>query len=226
MGKKRKVFVHVGPEPGSGAVIEAALFTHRHALEALGVRVGPENADEMFRAAIEMTRTHKAWGYKRREVEGAWAGICRRVLKAKGPDPFVLSQPLLADAAPEQIDLMVDQLPGLAVHVVLVVPAGADLEAHAARWSRAVRKPERLHVIEVEADRRGDHAWRELGRVVGFGTASLSVAGLEEHALTSLDDALDELARLRRRNQTLELKLSDLERKRKRLKRQRRQTAA
>jgi hypothetical protein len=223
MAKKRKVFLHVGLEAGSDNVIEAALFAHRHALESLGVRVGPENADEMFRAAIEITRTHKVWGYKRREVEGAWAGICRRILKAKGQDAFVLSQPLLADAAPEQIDLLVDQLPGTAVHIVLVAPAGHDIEDQLARWGRAVRKPERLHVIEAAANRGSEHVWRELGRVIGFGTASLSVAGLEERPLT-LDDALDELARLHRRNQTLELKLTELEKSRKRLKR--RQVAA
>jgi len=226
MAKKRKVFLHVGLEAGPDNVIEAALFEHRHALESLGVRVAPENADEMFRAAIEITRTHKAWGYKRREVEGAWAGICRRILKAKGTHDYVLSQPLLAGAAPEQIDLLVDQLPGLAVHVVVVAPAGNDamLEGVLDRWARAVRKPERLHVVEVAADQGKQHVWRELGRVVGFGTASLSVAGLGEQPLTSLTDALDQVARLRRRNQTLELKLSEAEKKRKRLRR--RQTAA
>ncbi|MDQ4053971.1 MAG: hypothetical protein M3237_14880 [Actinomycetota bacterium] len=224
MAKKRKVFLHVGLEAGADDVIEAALFEHRHALESLGVRVAPENADEMFRAAIEITRTHKAWGYKRREVEGAWAGICRRILKAKGTHDFVLSQPLLAGAAPEQIELLVDQLAGLAVHVVVLAPAGHDalLEGVLDRWARAVRKPERLHVVEV-ADQGKQHVWRELGRVVGFGTASLSVAGLGEQPLTSLPDALDHLARLRRRNQTLELKLS-AEKKRRRLRR--RQTAA
>jgi hypothetical protein len=138
--------------------------------------VAAENAGETFLAAIEMTRTHKAWGYKRRDVEGTWAGICRRILKAKGTNDFVLSQPLLAEATPEQIDLLVDQLPGLAVHVVLVAPAGDDIAEPCARWSRAVRKPERLHVLEVTAGQGADHVWRELGRTIGFGTASLSLA--------------------------------------------------
>lgn len=228
MAKKRKVFLHVGLDAGSDNVVEAALFAHSHALEALGCRVAPENADEMFRAAIEMTRTHKAWGYKRREVEGAWAGICRRILKAKGTYDYVLSQPLLAPAAPEQIDLLVDQLPGLAVHIVVTAPIGRDhdelLEDVLNRWSRAVRKPERLHVIEVAPAQSREHVWREFGRAVGFGTTSLSVAGIGEQPLTSLTDALDQVARLRRRNQTLELKLSEAEKKRKRLKR--RQSAA
>ncbi len=130
--------------------------------------VAPENAGEMFLAAIEMTRTHKAWGYRRRDVEGTWAGICRRILKAKGTHAFVLSQPLLGAAAPEQIDLLVDQLPGLAVHVVLVAPAGADLAEPLERWGRAVRKPERLHVLQDRAGQGPEYVWRELGRIIGL----------------------------------------------------------
>jgi hypothetical protein len=183
MAKKRKIFLHVGPDGGTG--IETTLFTHRHALEALGVRVAPHNAGETFRAAAEMTRTHRAWGYHRREVEGTWAGICRRILKAKGGDDFVLSQPLLAGAAPEQIDLLVDQLPGLAVHVVLVAPSGTDLRDLVERWGRAVRKPERLHVITLPAAHGLEHAWHELGRVIGFGTTSLAVGRVGDSALTA-----------------------------------------
>jgi hypothetical protein len=174
MAKKRKVFLHVGL--GSDTSVEKALFTHRHALAELGVTVAPDNAGEMFLAAIEMTRSHKAWGYKRREVEGTWARICRRMLKAKGTNDFVLSQPLLAGAAPEQIDLLVDQLPGLAVHVILVAPAGHDISEPLEHWGRAVRKPERLHVMATRPDQGADHVWRELGRTIGFGTASLSLA--------------------------------------------------
>lgn len=178
MAKKRKVFLHVGLVGDSS--IERALFTYRHALAELGVTVAPENAGEMFLAAVEMTRSHKAWGYKRREVEGTWAGICRRILKAKGTNDFVLSQPLLAGATPEQIDLLVDQLPGLAVHVVLVAPVGEDIAEALERWGRAVRKPERLHVLAVRADQGSEHVWRELGRTIGFGTASLSLAARPE----------------------------------------------
>ncbi len=174
MAKKRKVFLHVGLVGDSS--VEKALFTYRHALAELGMTVAAENAGETFLAAIEMTRTHKAWGYKRRDVEGTWAGICRRILKAKGTSDFVLSQPLLAGAAPEQIDLLVDQLPGLAVHVVLVARAGDDITEPLGRWGKAVRKPERLHVIEFTPEQGSDHVWRELGRTIGFGTASLSLA--------------------------------------------------
>ncbi len=174
MAKKRKIFLHVGLAGDSS--IEKALFTYRHALAELGVTVAPENAGEMFLAALEMTHTHKTWGYRRRDVEGTWAGICRRILKTKGTNAFVLSQPLLGAAAPEQIDLLVDQLPGLAVHVVLVAPVGADMAEPLERWGRAVRKPERVHVLPDGTGHDPEHVWRELGRVMGFGTASLSLA--------------------------------------------------
>lgn len=226
MATKRKVYLHVGVSGGPADFLEAALLEHTHALASLGVRVPVENADEMFRAAVEITRTHKAWGYKRREVEGAWAGICRRIHKLKGLDTAVLSQPLLHDATPEQIDLLVDTLAGTKVHVVLVTGPDADpavLEELHERWGRAVKKPERVHVLEIDAATDRAAVWRRFGELVGFGTASLSVAGLAQPTPTTLGEALAVVARLARRNETLELKLAETERRRRRLKR--RQTA-
>ena len=219
MAKKRKVYLHVGVAGGPGDFLEAALLEHRHALADLGVRCPVDHADEMFRAAVEVTRQHRTWGYRRREVEGAWAGLCRRILKAKGRDAVVLSQPLLAEATPEQIDLLVDQLPGTAVHVVVVAGPGTDAEALLARWERAVTKPERLHLLEVEPGADPPEVWRALGALVGFGTASLSVAGLAQPAPASLEEALTTVARLSRRNESLELKLAEAERTRRRLRR-------
>ncbi len=224
MGTKRTVYLHVGVADGPGDFLEAALHQHQHSLAALGVRCPTRNADEMFRAAIEITRQHRAWGYRRREVEGAWAGICRRVLKAKGRDDVVVSQPLLAGATPEQIDLLVDQLPGTAVHVVVVgerhtgSSEAADLLA---RWERAVTRPERLHLLEVEPGATPAEVWRAYGALVGFGTTSLSVAGLApaQPVPASLDEARATLARLARRNESLQLRLAETERRRRVLRR-------
>ena len=219
MAKKRKVYLHVGVPGGPGDFLEAALLEHRHALASLGVRCPVENADEAFRAAIEITRQHRAWGYRRREVEGAWAGICRRILKAKGRDAVVLSQPLLAEATPEQIDLLVDQLPGTAVHVVVLGEPGAATEALLARWGRAVARPERLHLLEAAPGQDRTETWAAYGALVGFGTASLSVAGLAPSTPSTLGEALATVARLSRRNESLELKLAEAERKRRRSRR-------
>ncbi len=43
-----------------------------------------------------------------------------------------------------------------------------------------MRKPERLHVVEVGAGQGSEHVWREVGRTIGFGTASLSLAARPE----------------------------------------------
>lgn len=181
MSKKRKAFVHIGLDDGSGDFVDTALETHGHALIELGVRRPAESGEEMFRAALEMLHSHREWGYPRAEVEGTWSSVCRRAFRGK--DTVVFSQTLLAAARPEQVALLVDALAGLEVHVVVTVRApdawtvpgepGHDLGSVLERWRHAVRKPERLHVIVA-----GDRAvtWKRFGRVVGFGTSSLRVS--------------------------------------------------
>ncbi len=184
---KRAVYLHIGLAE-SGEVVDTAVQRHRTRLAELDVLVPTKAREESFRAAIEVRRRHREWGFKRKEVEGAWAGICRRALK--GRSTVLVSQAALAGATPEQIELLVSQLPGLRVHVVLTVAAPdgwvepgdpeRDLASVVARWSGAVRSPERLHVVVVPPGEDGrTAAWHALGRVVGFGTRSLAVDGLE-----------------------------------------------
>lgn len=219
MGKKRKAYVHVGV-PGAGDIIETALVRHRDALVELGVDVPAKTTDESFRAAVEVLRDHKAWGFRRVEVEGQWAAVYRRALKGKATVAF--SQPLLAAATPEQIDLFLDGLTGFEIHAVVTDAPGTDLEDVLARWGAAVRKPERLHVIELEA-KGPKAAWKAFGKVVGFGTASLGLDDVPQPVavrdLASIDDARREIERLTRRNDCLEHRLAVVDKKRKKLKR-------
>lgn len=183
MASKRKAFVHIGLDDGSGDFIDGALDLHAHALAELGIRSPAVSGEEMFRAALEILRTHRDWGYQRAEVEGAWTTITRR--GHQGKDTLVFSQSLLAGARPEQVALLVDALAGFEVHVVVTVRAPGvstipadpryDLGAALASWTTAVRRPERLHVI-VAAD--PGTTWRSFGRAVGFGTSSLKVDAL------------------------------------------------
>jgi hypothetical protein len=185
MSKKRKVFLHVGMPGGPGDFIEIALRRHWHALAALDVRNPATSADEMFRAAIEIMRDHRAWGYERREVEGAWSGICRRA--HQGRDTLVVTQPLLAGATSPQIELLFDGLAGFERHVVITAAApdawtmpgdpAHDLGCVLERWAASARRPERVHVLVNRPDDRAG-VWAAFGRTVGFGTASLSVADL------------------------------------------------
>lgn len=187
---KREVYLHVGL-PGAGAFVDTAVQRHRDRLAALGVLVPSKAREESFRAALEIRRRHREWGYKRKEVEGAWSGICRRALH--GRSRVLVSQTALAGATPDQVDLLTSQLPGLKVHVLLTVAApdgwsepgdlDADLAPVLRSWSTTLRDPGRLHVVVMPRGESGrGAAWREIGQVVGFGTSSLAVEDLQPAA--------------------------------------------
>lgn len=220
MAKKRKVFLHVGV-PGTGDVLEVALVHHRDALVELGIDVPAKTAEETFLAAVEILRDHKAWGFSRREVEGQWAALCRRAWKGK--QTVVLSLPLLATATASQVELLLDGLAGLQVNAVITARAADDVDAIVARWSKAVRKPERLHLIRLDDDQAPKKVWKAFGKVAGFGTASLGLAAvpapMSARPPSSLEEARREIERLARRNQSLERWRDESDRKRRRLKR-------
>lgn len=210
MAKKRKAYVHVGP---GGDILESALAHHRSALAELGVNVPAKSVDESFRAAIEILRDHKAWGFRRSEVEGAWADVYRRAWKGKAT--IAVSLPLLARATPEQVELFLDGLHGFEVHVVVTG------ERAPKAWAAAVTKPEEhLHML-----RAADEAalWKAFGKLVGFGTASLGLDDVPRPVASQpLDDlatARRELEKLARRNSALEVRLATSEAKRRKWKR-------
>lgn len=230
---KRTAYLHIGPAHSGSHFVETALATHTDALAERGIRLPARSGEEMFRAVVEIRRVHKAWGYRRREVEGTWSAICRRAHKAKAT--VVLTQPHLAAAGADEIALLLDRLDGFDVHVVItapppgrLVPRGAveELSDLVERWSAAVRGPERLHVITPPTGDHEPYVWAELGRIVGFDPAELplpdntdDLAGADATAEDLLVVALDELERQRVRNAVLEVRNEELARKRKKLKR-------
>jgi hypothetical protein len=176
---KQKSFLIVGLPHVGVPLLTAALELHRDSLAETGVRAPAKSADEMFRAAVELRREHKAWGLRRRDVEGAWAGICRRALKPTGKNgaTVVVGHELLAGATQDEIALLADGLAGTQLHVVALagVPDGRlglfpdelDLADVLARWQLAVTSPDRMHVVVTDtADPSA--AWRALGALAGF----------------------------------------------------------
>lgn len=131
---KRLLLLHIGPEPVDVAAMTEALTLGRIALPD----VDPEVLDH---AGIEIRRAHKAAGLKRKQVEGAWAKVCRKAHKTRA-DCFV-SVPGFFDAPPEQAALALDQTVGF--KVVLVVASGFDVHPPAA-WLSLV-KDDRTHVL-------------------------------------------------------------------------------
>lgn len=134
---KHLLFLHIGPE-----VVEVDAEV-RERLAAVGVRTPDVTQDDLHRADLEIRRAHKAAGLRRKDVEGAWAKICRRTFKLRS-DAFA-SMPGFVDAAPEQAALAMDGLAGLKVHLVVTPAAHAQLPV---AWTRMV-KPARVHAVET-----------------------------------------------------------------------------
>lgn len=182
---KRKAFLHVGLPHSSGPVYTAALSTYADALAAQGVTQPAASEDELFRAAVEIRRDHRAWGLRRKDVEGMWAGICRRAFhKGAAKGDVLVSHALLAGCTADEIDLLVDQLAGLQVHVIITAgtpdarvslfPDDHDLTGVAERWSAAVGSPEQVHVV-VTGPADPKSGWTAFGEIVGFDAAALTL---------------------------------------------------
>ncbi|HSU02070.1 MAG TPA: hypothetical protein VLK03_05930 [Nocardioides sp.] len=131
---KNLFLLHLGPDEVDVSSMTEALAIGRVALPDV-------DPDAFARAGIEIRRTHKAAGLKRKQVEGSWARICRRAFKAR--TSCFVSVPDFFDATAEQAALALDGLVGL--KVVLVVTSGFDVEAPAA-WVSLVKEG-RTHVL-------------------------------------------------------------------------------
>ncbi|MBS4752907.1 hypothetical protein KG112_08820 [Nocardioides sp. zg-ZUI104] len=176
---RRQAWIHIGT-PGVGDVIGPALTRHHHALVELGV-VTPRSATESLAAAVEVARGREVAGLRTVGADGAeeaggaegadgeWARLLRRAEAFRAD--LVLSHSLLGDADPSRVALLADALAGRRVHVV-VSTGRSDVDEVLGRWVPAVRRPERLHLLETRGLAPYE-AWRSFGRLAGFGTTSL-----------------------------------------------------
>src|SRR5207342_3388320 len=89
-----KSYLLVGLPHTGVPLLTAALEQHRDELAELGVTAPAKSADEVF-------REHRAWGLRRKDVEGTWSAICRRALK-KG-QAVVVGHELLAGATLDEV---------------------------------------------------------------------------------------------------------------------------
>ena len=183
MGKP-KSFLLVGLPHTGVPLLTAGLEQHRDALADSGITAPAKSADETFRAAVELRREHRAWGLRRKDVEGTWSAICRRALKER--QTAVVGHELLAGATPDEVALLVDGLAGTQVQVVVLAgvpdsriglfPDELDLGSVLDRWAVAVGSPDRLHVV-VSDPADATVAWRALGSLVGFDADRLTLPG-------------------------------------------------
>jgi hypothetical protein len=183
MGKKT-AFLHVGP-PVPGLTETHELLTgEAEALAEAGLAVPPVAPARMFHASVELLRTHKEQGLRRRHVEGAWAEACRTAERCRSD--VLVSLEELAGASPAQAALALDGLAAFRVHVVLTPVDPAEVVG-LDTWVAQV-KPGRLHVVPVaEGDR------------TGLVTALVRLARREREARVAKEAAKLERRRRRRR---------------------------
>lgn len=133
---KHHLFLHIGPD-----IVEVDAHV-RERLAAVGVLTPDVSQEDLHRADLEIRRAHKAAGLRRKDVEGAWARVCRKTFRTRS-DAFI-SEPGFFEADADQAALAIDGLAGLKVHLVVTPQAQAELPD---AWTRLV-KPERIHAIE------------------------------------------------------------------------------
>ena len=130
---KRLFLLHLGPRP-----VDA--MSMAESLAVGGVGIPDVDAGVLAHAEVEILRSHKAAGLRRKDVEGAWARVCRRARKS-GTDCFV-SMPEWFAATPAQAALALDGLADF--RVVLVATSGF---AEPPRSWISLVKDERAHVL-------------------------------------------------------------------------------
>lgn len=126
---RRRCYLHIDLAGLTGHRLGHELVAHREILRDLGFKTPVHQVLEAELATIELRRTHAERGLKRREVEGQWAQLARRIWKGRRIP--ILSIPGLGKCTPEQADLALDALAGLNLTVIASVPAIATPETQA-----------------------------------------------------------------------------------------------
>lgn len=140
---KKKAYLIVGPALPRVDELHETLAAHADVLSEAGLALPEITPADLFHADVELRRTHKAEGLRRKDVEGAWARVCRRAERT-GSD-VLIAQDRFAAADDDQAALLLDGLAAFRVHVVVTSAEGADDVL--AAWTSRV-KPERLHQVE------------------------------------------------------------------------------
>jgi hypothetical protein len=165
---KYKAYLLIGPDVAGVDELHEELTMRADELATTGLSVPDVSAADIFHGAVEIRRTHKAEGLRRKDVEGTWAAICRAAEKCRGDVVIGLDQYAAADG--DQIALLLDGLRAFETHVVVTL-TGEDpseqvrLEDLIGPWSRLV-KPARFHVLDVDDQAGLDDVLGEVSRLI------------------------------------------------------------
>jgi hypothetical protein len=141
------VVLHVGLPRSGTTFLQRSLAGNAEALGDRGVLYPATPDDLMFRAALDVRGAHKAWGLRRKDVQGAWDELAARARAHIGTT--IVSQELLAGACTRQADEALSMLKGLDVHVVVTAQDAARQLVSA--WQEGVEHGRRLSFAEFAA---------------------------------------------------------------------------
>jgi hypothetical protein len=148
-----RVVLHVGLPKSGTTFLQRSLAQNAEALGDRGVLYPQTDDDVMFRAALDVRGNHKAWGRRRKEVEGAWDRLAGQAHAHVGTT--VISHEILGAACRRQVDRAMSMLKGLEVHVV--VTARDPARQLVSEWQEGIKHGRRLTFAEFEAGVRAGH---------------------------------------------------------------------
>jgi hypothetical protein len=182
---KNKAFLLVGPAVPGADELHDQLVLRADQLTEAGLALPEVTQADLFRAGVEIRRTHRTEGLRRKDVEGAWARVCRKAEKAKGD--VLIAQDAYAAASPSEIALALDGLAAFAVHVVLTIPPGTEgVDDLIEPWTQLL-KPARLHVLTLGEDDGLDEV-----------VAAVTTLALKERA-AQLENRIEKLRKKRKK---------------------------
>ena len=164
---KHKAYLLIGPDVAGVEELHAELTTRADDLAVADLYVPAVTAADIYLGSVEIRRTHRAEGLRRKDVEGTWAAICRAAEKCRGDVVLGLDQYAAADG--DQIALLLDGLRAFQMHVVVTL-TGEDptqeleLDDLIGPWSRLV-KPHRFHVLDVSDEAELDDVLGDVARI-------------------------------------------------------------
>ena len=167
---KHKAYLLIGPDVAGVEELHEELTTRAEDLAKAGLSVPGVTAADIFRGSVEIRRTHKAEDLRRKDVEGAWAGVCRTAEKCRGD--VVIGLDLYAAADRDQIALLLDGLAAFHPHVIVTLTGESPseqlrLENLIGPWADLV-KPHRFHVLSVEDGAGFDDVLAEVATIAAL----------------------------------------------------------
>ena len=175
-----RVFLHIGAPKTGTTYVQDRLGRNAKSLAKHGIHF-PTRSPLVspglfhFRAALDVLG--QDWGGPEGHAKGAWPALAKKVRRLSGT--VIISHEILAPAAPEVIDRIVDDL-GADTEVHVVYTARDLARSLPAGWQESVKQGRRWRFREfLKRARRGDRLWFakavDIPRVLGAWSARVPV---------------------------------------------------